>query len=168
MARTVAANRASQRAFTLIEITFAVLILASSIATLMGLQYATLQREYRDVNMQRAMLVARRVLARLEIEEVPLDTQKKRMSVPDLLDEYAPEDIAKDGTNAPGQSFADMDAEFVVESWPVPGSENPDALRRLSLRIIWGPSELDVFETMYFVPGESARKPSGGSNDETG
>ena len=65
------ANRSS--GFTLVEIMIAIVILASSITVILGLQSAIMKRAIDDKSRLTAMLFARRILASLEssIDEIP-------------------------------------------------------------------------------------------------
>ena len=159
-------NRKKELGFTLIEVTIAVLILSAALVTLLGLQYSLVQREYRDQQMQRAMLSARRLLARMEIDEIPPELGTKQTSLKDLLELYAPEEINNLNKSAGLEEVPNMDAELISEDITLPGSETLNNIRRNILRIRWGNSELDIFEVVYFAPNDTTKSSTEGGTGE--
>ena len=67
-------GRRRSSGFTLIEVVFAVLILAGSLVVLLGLQTSSLQLTGRGKMTQQAMLYARRILA-------PIETSKEGICI---------------------------------------------------------------------------------------
>lgn len=140
----------SLHGFTLLEVTFAILILAGSMTVLLGLQSSSVQRTIRDRNKLQAMLMARQILAAVEsareppeigtisgnAREVLEQTLKERQ--PDAIEETAADDFA---------------AELTVEKWQIPGIE-ADVIRRLRLTLSWGEGTVNSLSAYYFFATE--------------
>lgn len=153
------ANRChhTQRGFTLIEITFAIVILAGSLVVLLGLQSAATQAAIRDARKQEAMLAARTLMSTLEISTEELEVQERTAPMIELLGDFIPGDgllfePAQDRRRAP---FASLTGTLKVEYWPLPGLD-PEVVKRIHLRVAWSDSPIDAVEVMYFLPSGEA------------
>lgn len=144
----MAARERNSSGFSLIEVTFAVLILAGGLVTLLGLQSSSLQLASRDRFTQRAMLLARQILAPIETSKEPIDIQDVEGTAAELLDRFQPgAPISEEMLKIPFQ------ARLKVEFWGIP-NVNEEAMKRLTLTLAWSESPLDRFEIVYFMPNE--------------
>lgn len=143
----------SQKGFTLIEITIAILILAVSLVTLLGLQSSAVQESLRTRNKQKAMLLARQIMAAIENDEEPPETQNVTGRAYDILKKFAPFEKLGSGKDLEmkSESGADFETQFTVEDWKIPKLPEK-ALRRVYLKVSWSPSPADSLEVVYFVP----------------
>lgn len=134
--------------FTLIEITIAIVILSFALITLLGLQSSSVERTIRDRNKQKAMLLARNILALIEIRQEPMEIGEINGTVKDVLAKLEI-DVPEGQDKEP--DFSSYQAEVKVDNWEIPGlEENP--LRRVFVRVFWGPDPRDSLEVVYFVP----------------
>lgn len=143
----------SQRGFTLIEITFAVLILAGSFVVVLGLQSSAVRREVADRNRQSAMLVARRILTAVETLQG---------EIPEMNEVASPREIIEQLTRTPMRideedRIEEFTAELRVEPWGLPQLD-PDVMRRLVLRVYWANFPDDAIEVVYYLPREEERR----------
>ena len=145
--RAASDERGSVRGFTLIEVALALMILGGSLVILLGLQSSIIQRTIRDTKKQRAMLLAREVLATIESDPTPPVPQSTDGSVADVLD-------AIQTTPDPSRRENPEDREFIAKlDVTLVGIPNvaPDAMRKVVLTISWGPTDQDQFTTVYFT-----------------
>lgn len=160
------------RGFTLIEIAFAIIILAGSFVVLLSLNSSATRRAIDDRDRQQAMLVARRILAAIEVAQDPIETQDRTGSAREILARFV-EESDSDRENR----FLDrFKARLNVTLWGIPNL-NPEAMKQISLTIGWGlgsngSAGQDEVKVLYFVPHEAATpdptpppgSPSGGSS----
>lgn len=146
----------TEAGFTLIEIIIAVLVLATALVTLLGLQAAAVERTIRDNNKQRAMFIARTILAAIESSEEPIEPQDLSAPAADVIKKLAPEDSTDRDFL---QEISQFDAHFVVENWELPDID-PKALKRVTLTISWSPAFQDSFQVNYFIPEEAEEEDS--------
>jgi prepilin-type N-terminal cleavage/methylation domain-containing protein len=146
-------TKRTKAGFTLIEVTIAVLILASSLMILMGLQSATLERAARDDARTQALLIARRILAAIETQ--PQDIQEGQLSgsAEEILGKFNVQD-----ENDPPlpRSVADFTAGFEVQDITLP-SFKKKIMHRVLVRVAWSADQRDMVEVLYYAPIE---KPS--------
>lgn len=146
--------RRREAGFTLLEITIAVMVLAVSLVTLLGLQASIMEQSVRDRERQSALLVARRVLAAIEASEDPLQVGTREGKVGELLRMFlaGSEEDRSDATDA----SLNLDAILRVEEFQVPSSDpdndKPEIMKKAFLKVFWGPSDLDSLELVYLVP----------------
>lgn len=140
----------SDLGFTLIEVTFAVLILAGSLVTLLGLQSSSLQLATHDKYTQQAMLIARQIMAPIETSKDPIDIQDNEGSVASILEKVLP-NLGSSGNALPQSQ--DFRARLKVEYWGIPKVDE-QATKRITLTISWSPSTDDQFQLIYFMPNE--------------
>lgn len=142
-----------QSAFTLIEITIAILILASGLVILLGLQSSSIARAVRDRDKLQAMLLARQVLAAIESAKEPVQNQERVSSAEAMLEELLPEGrkVAAYYDN----SLRRFQLRLKVGNWelPIPNFP-PQQVKRLDLTVAWSNSPLDSLTITYFIPEE--------------
>lgn len=134
---------------TLIEVTFALLILAGSFVVILSLQSAAVQRELTDRDKQNAMLLGRRILAAIETQKAPLEVGVREEKATELLRslmEQDPPDIERDSNET-----KDLEARLTVEDWGIPGSDEKP-LHRVTLYLYSPSFPREGFEVNYFVP----------------
>ena len=145
----VKGNQQHNKGLSLIEVTFAVLILTGSFVVLLGLQSLSVDREVTDFNRQRAMLVARRIMTQIETRTDSLEAERRQGSALDVL-EYVSgvQPITPEEEQRALQNF---EAELNIEEIALPGFEDK-ALQRVTLDISWSNSPLDKLHLVYYVP----------------
>ncbi len=136
--------------FTLIEVAIAVLILASALGVLLGMQSSVLSQTINDRKEQQAMLLARRILAALEVSEEILKVGVESSSAKDMLESFNIEVTDPDEL----KNLADLQATLQVSYSGMPGIDPEQAMKQIILRVYWGPAAADSFEVVYFVPND--------------
>jgi len=137
------------RGISLIEVTFAVLILTGSFVVLLGLQSLAVDREVTDYNRQRAMLIARRIMTQIETRTEGLEPENRKGSALDVLEfisglqPYTPEEEQR--------ILQGFEANLNIEELALPGFEDKSLLQ-ITLDITWSSSPLDRLNLVYFVP----------------
>ncbi len=158
-----ARSTARQRAFTLIEITVAVLVLATAMVTFIGVSSGALNNAWRDRNRLQATLMCRRILASIESEDVSVEIQDTEKSLLEIYRDFAAED-QMDRDDQLLQLAENFRGRLTVSYQGIPNVD-PQALKRISLVAAWGESELDRVEIVYFVPGENTEDDSSGAGN---
>lgn len=143
---------ATEAAFTLIEITIAVFILATSLVVLIGLETSLLGQAVSDRNRVEAMLVARRILAAMESSPEPLPNQQIEGNAKQLLEKFVENVGSEEDQDTRIESLT---GTFVVEDWGIP--DNPTALKRITLTLSWSENPSDTVTVYYFIPNEAEK-----------
>lgn len=153
---------AAAAGFTLIEITIAILVLASGLVILLGLQSSSIQRAVRDRDKLQAMLLARQILAAIEISREALPLQDKTAPAHDLLADLMPglpRDLRLD------DNLDKFMTRLRIQNWDLPqinqNSLNQDLVRRIDLTVYWSDSPLDAVNIVYFMPEEPGDEEDG-------
>jgi prepilin-type N-terminal cleavage/methylation domain-containing protein len=149
-------NRLSARTdggFTFIEVTVALALLAVAASILIGMQGAAVRRTLRDTNAQTAMLVARRIMASIEIlsdAEFSLATQSNA-PVKDLMQQL---NITGLGERTESPALDAMTASVSVDDIeiPIPMNESVEQMRRIVLRLSWGTGSDESIQLVYQRP----------------
>ena len=157
-----AADTRSQSGFTLIEITFAILILAGSLIILLGLQSSIIQRTVRDQDKLQAMLIARRIMAGIETTALPVDNQDQEEPVSDLID-YIEE--GQEQSQLSRENLQRFYARLTVNDWGLPRVEE-QVLQRVELTVSWSDLPEDSVHLVYFIPADEADSLLLDENDE--
>lgn len=143
-----------RRGFTLIEITIAVLILAGSLVILLGLQSSATARSVDDRVRQHAMLEARKILTALELAPEEPALGEIRGPVREVVSQiFQPLSTESMEDSARREAWAlpyTFEATLRVERWELPRIE--DAMRRITVRVAWGPNPAEAYEVEYFIP----------------
>jgi type II secretory pathway pseudopilin PulG len=149
-----------QAGFSLIEVTFAILILAGSLIVLLGLQSSTMERAVRDGDRQQAMLMARQILTAVEVAKDPIQEEEKQGSVDQIFQEVASQGLSKGGERL--DSSGRFQAQLTVRNWPLPLPDLADQklVKKIELIISWGSSSIDSFTVTYFVPEPPPEDPT--------
>jgi prepilin-type N-terminal cleavage/methylation domain-containing protein len=145
-------RRSQQSGFTLIEITVALSLLAVSASIFIGMQGSTVRRTLRDTNAQAAMLVARRIMASIEIlkdSEFTISTQSES-PVRDLLQQL---NITGMGERAESAAIDQMTASVVVDELElVLPLDRQEQMKRITLKLTWGPGADESIQIVYQRP----------------
>lgn len=144
--------RSSEVAFTLIEITFALVILAGSLIVLIGLQSSAIERAVRDRNAQHAMLITRELLSVIETRKDADVISNTSGPVDEVLKDVLLGSPLPSQPLDPEQRFR-ADIKVSVVPVPVPAPQPPE-LKRFHLTIAWGDTPTEQFETDYFIARE--------------
>jgi prepilin-type N-terminal cleavage/methylation domain-containing protein len=145
--------RLSTAGFTFIEVTVALALLAVAASILIGMQGAAVKRTLRDTNAQTAMLVARRIMASIEIlndSEFSLATQSNA-PVKDLMQQL---NITGLGERSESPALDMMTASVTVDDIEIPMqvNETVEQMRRIILRLTWGPGADESIQLVYQRP----------------
>ena len=146
-------------AFTLIEVTIAVLILASGLLVVLGMQSSIIERTLRDRSALRAMLVARTILSTLEIRHQPLTIGEEQGSVDDILKKFAipdNDDPNKVSTTSSSKFNSELLASLKIEYQPLADKDQVEehALKRLTLNIAWGDLPIQSLTVVSYIPND--------------
>lgn len=117
-------RRTRDRGFTLIEVLVALTVVAFAFIGLLGLHNRNLAMVARDQDLTRATLLARELIAQMEVIEQFPDTGSSR-------GEFA---------DAPGFYW-----ERTVEDTDLPN------IRRVQLRVVWDPRIPEACELVYYI-----------------
>lgn len=139
-------KKAHSKGFTLIEVAIAVVLLATSLVVLLGLQSSVIDRTTRDDKKLRAILATRQILADAEIDPAAFEIQEVEKPLVEMLPSG---DIQADH-NEYISSLDGMMAKLRVEPWPY--DQEPDALKKITLVISWGDTDADQLTTQLFIP----------------
>ena len=145
--------------FTLLEITFALLILASSLIVLIGLQSSVTGRAVRDSNRLQAMMLSRMILAAIESSDTGIPVQDYEGTVAEVLDtNLALDPMDKENLD----ELEAFRARLLVEEWEPTAdlvqqfglqfASTGPVMKRVTLQVSWSDLPEDVFEVIYFVP----------------
>lgn len=137
--------------FTFIEVVIALAVMASAAGIIIGMQGAALRRTVRDTNAQQAMLAARRIMASIEAlnpKNFNLQTQENQ-PVSEVLQTLGIGSLSdKDEVAA----MSALSASLLVQDWPIPLLEKEALMKRITLRLFWGPGWDEAFEVIYLLP----------------
>lgn len=141
-------RHAHSRAFTLIEITFAILILAGSLVVLLGLQSSSLDRAVRDRENQSAMLLARKILTMVEVFHEDITIDKTSGEVDKVLEDLFGRGVEYSEPLDPDKLYK---AEVRIVPLQIPPLDK-DVMKRLELVIYWSDDPLDQVILYYYFP----------------
>ena len=145
------APSSNQRGFTLIELLIALSIMAAASVVLIGMQSAAISRTVRDRNAQQGMILARRIMASIEtLSDNPTDLPSfenesgigalQKFGIPDPTEE------------ADKKALAPFQVTLVGEDLQLPlPNVDQDPLKKLSLRVSWGPAIDETFTITYLM-----------------
>ncbi|MCB0317173.1 MAG: hypothetical protein KDD56_00345 [Bdellovibrionales bacterium] len=153
-------NRSS--GFTIMEIVIAILILAASLTTLLGLQSASIKRTLLDKNQQKAMLAARAILAAIESQKSADDVQNSQGTVIQVLKQLIPLPPVEIPVDDPLNAFT---AEIQVLPAELPGLQG-NVMKQVFVRVDWGETEAESLSINYFIANANLTAGSGGDDLE--
>lgn len=141
----------TERGFTLIEVTMAILVLSSALVVLLGMQSSLLGLSVSDRQRQGAMLLARRILSSIEISEEQAAGEKSGDGA-QMLSEYID---TKDMDRTDLEQLRNYSVYVVSTPVGIPALAE-DALYRISVTVAWGDSPSDRMEVLYFIPNAAS------------
>jgi prepilin-type N-terminal cleavage/methylation domain-containing protein len=141
-------HKRSQCGFTLIEIIIAVMILAVSLTTLLGMQSAATQTAIKTRNKQEAMLAARTILSGIEfagdtVRNTTAQGTASEIALRFLSKEAVAPIVAK-------EQKIPLRAKLVIEYWPMQDLRK-EALQRVTLTMSWSSQPGDSMTFYYFI-----------------
>jgi prepilin-type N-terminal cleavage/methylation domain-containing protein len=137
--------------FTFIEVVIALAVMASAAGIIIGMQGAALRRTARDTNAQQAMLAARRIMASIEAlnpKNFNLQTQENQ-PISAILQTLG---VTSLGDKDEAAAMGALSASLLVQEWPIPLLEKEALMRKIILKIFWGPAWDETFEVIYLLP----------------
>jgi len=147
----------SARGFTLIEVIMAIIILSGALVVLLGLQSSVVNQTIRDRTEEKAMLLARRILASLESSNVPIAIGTNLEDGYQVLEDLEVVGGRNDMTKDEMESLKSFQVERTVSYWGIPNIDE-HAMRQIVLRIRWSDAPEDLFEAVYYVPNDDDEK----------
>ncbi len=148
-----------QSGLTFMEVLVAILILAFSISTVLGLQSSIVRRAIRDRDQRQAMLVARSILAAIEINPGDLQQQETTKRADQLLASLIPEKQRDEAAVEEDERY--MATLRVVErEIPIPTKKDIQIvfLEEVRLTIFWGEDTDEQLDVVYYTPVQNAAK----------
>lgn len=145
-------NKKVELGLTLVEVLVAILILGLSVSTILGLQSSILRRTLQDRYQRTAMLLARTILAKVEIDPDEFSTQNISMSA----DRFIRQKIGDYGYDK--ESL--IDAENYNVSLSVKDQEIPvfseeagldiAEMKEIRLNIFWGDANDENIDIIFY------------------
>lgn len=141
-------NKRLQQGFTLIEIIIAVMVLAVSLTTILGLQSSSTDQAIRTRNKQEAMLIAREIMSAIELQGSAIENISLNTSALEVLQKYLPPDKQKKNRAETGLP---LQADLSIDFWAMKGL--PDkSVKKVSLVVYWSDNPQDKISIIYFIP----------------
>ena len=142
--------------FTLMEVIVAIVILASSLTVIIGLQYSSTQKTVQSKLQQQAMLLARVILTEIEMDP-SMASQTEAMPALELIEELDSENPLLGGGTEKG--LEQITATLQVEEMEIPMSNSdPVNLKKVILIMSWSDNPSDAFEVIYYVPDKESNE----------
>jgi prepilin-type N-terminal cleavage/methylation domain-containing protein len=147
-------NAGGDSGFTLIEIIFAIVLLAAGLSIIIGLQSSAVTQSLRDRNKEIAIMAGRRILAQMESNEGEAGNIELTLPLVKLMERFGA--VPPGGERDPElDQLADFTGQLSIKSFGIE-QLNPEAMKQITLAIYWSPSPLDSVELVYFVPAVPA------------
>lgn len=143
--------RNAEGGLTLIEVIIAIMLFASAMITILGLQSSNLARTREDRQRIRAMLAAREILSALEIQEEMLPPGNKEGTIEEILAPLIT--MPEKSKKAVKDIHAGLLATLDIENIPLP-EMGPTAMQKATVTVSWGDGPFDLFKTSFFRSGE--------------
>ena len=143
----------NESGFTLVEIAVSVAILGVALVSLIGLQSSMMRTYINEQNRFQAALSLQYVASLLETEPQPPEIGYKSEDFEKTLEKLG----FFENDRADQKSlfrFEGWEFEQNVEGIGLPTDREElaeDAIRKISLRVVWGPTEDEQFTLVYFV-----------------
>lgn len=151
------------------EVLVAILVLAFAVSTVLGLQSSLAKRSFRDRNQRQAMLVARSILAAIEMDPSKVEKFRGTKRATELMSQIVPQkQTDKDAAAELENYMAALDvAEREVFVPPTPdGLPQFAMMKEIRLKIFWGEDIDDELDVIYFAPANPKTGADGKSADE--
>jgi len=148
------ARVATDRAFTLIEVTVGIVILATGLTILLGLQSSSIRRAIHDRDEQFALLISRAILAGVESGITDAVEGERQGPASEFTKELQ---MFNDAAETDLTRLQQFDVIWNVVATDLPVKEK--ALKRVQLTVRWGKDPADSFSLVSFFPGEAEAAP---------
>ena len=126
----------SQNGFTLIEIMIAVLILATALVVMLGLEQSNIVRTINDQNRKVALSLARKVMAAIDLEQITINIDEEKESK--IIDFFNQNNIEYD--NDDKKNYDKFSIVLKASSPTIAGIEQDNIIKLIELKILWGES----------------------------
>ena len=126
----------SQNGFTLIEIMIAVLILATALVVMLGLEKSNIVRTINDQNRKVALSLARKVMAAIDLEQITINIDEEKESK--IIDFFNQNNIEYD--NDDKKNYDKFSIVLKASSPTIAGIEQDNIIKLIELKILWGES----------------------------
>ncbi len=155
----------TSKGFTLLEVALAILILASALVILIGMQSSAVDQAFRDRYSQQSMLLARELLSVIESSEDVVEIADKESSASEMLKQEPFSVLEERRERDPDydQALNDLTVHYSVAYWGIAGLDE-QAMKKITLEI-W-PMDIpdDVFQVVYFIPNDDDKKNNNSNN----
>lgn len=151
--REEALTRRSSGGFTLIEISIAILILAGSLAVILGLQASSVRRAAHDKLEMRAILASRRIMAEIETASDPIEVGIVKGTALDVLRSVS---ALQKGVRDEDGSLQGLNAELDVAYRDLPGV-GEKVMKEIKLKVSWGQADSDAYSLTYFIANDDQK-----------
>ncbi len=153
-ARLLKKHIRKQRGFTLIEIGIAILMLATSLVVLIGLEHASMQRAINDKNKRIALSVARRIMSDIEIGKLKIDVDEKQED--DLMNFLKKNDFDLNVEDKNEKRNLENFSILLQASSPtLAGIEQDNLIKLIELTISWGETNREKLYLIRYTGVES-------------
>lgn len=139
----------------MIEMVMAIVILASSLTILLGLQSSIISHTVDDHYRKQAMMYARYILAAIESRDsrsLSLPVETTRGTVSEIVSNLLETDTIVSGDPTIEKQ---LEVELAVTEWEIPNLEE-NALKRVEVTVRWGPTDQQRLLVTYFMPYREA------------
>ena len=126
----------SQNGFTLIEMMIAVLILATALVVMLGLEQSNIVRTINDQNRKVALSLARKVMAAIDLEQITINIDEEKESK--IIDFFNQNNIEYD--NDDKKNYDKFSIVLKASSPTIAGIEQDNIIKLIELKILWGES----------------------------
>lgn len=136
-----------QNGFTLIEITIAVFMLASSLVVMLGLEQSNMTRTINDQNRKVALGLARKVMSYIELQKVNINIDEEKADK--IINFFSQNNIEYDKDDK--DVLDKYDVNLKATSAQISGFEQDNLIKLIELKISWGPSHREELSVIRFV-----------------
>ncbi len=144
----------NQSGFTLIEISIAILMLATSLVVLIGLEQSSMQRAINDKDRRVALSVARRIMSDIEIKKITIDIDQKKEDK--LLNFLKQNDFELEDDDIEKKNLEKFSIVLQASSPPLAGIEQDNLIKLIELTISWGETNREkLYLIRYIEPDEN-------------
>jgi prepilin-type N-terminal cleavage/methylation domain-containing protein len=152
LSKTLRKHKPRDAGFTFIEVVIALAVMASAAGIIIGMQGAALRRTVRDTNAQQSMLTARRIMSSIEAVD-PKNFNIQSQENQPALAVLQTLGVTSVGDKDEAAAISAINATLLVEDLPIPLIEKEALMKKIVLRLFWGPGVDEALEVIYLMPG---------------
>ena len=152
LSKTLKKHEPRDAGFTFIEVVVALAVMASAAGIIIGMQGAALRRTVRDTNAQQSMLTARRIMSSIEAVD-PKNFNIQSQENQPALAVLQTLGVTSVGDKDEAAAISAINATLLVEDLPIPLIEKEALMKKIVLRLFWGPGVDEALEVIYLMPG---------------